>query len=173
MLGLRCHMQAFSSCGERGLLSSCCAPTSRCGSFSCCKAWALGCHVSVVGAHRLSCPTACGIFQDQGSNPCSLHWQADSELRDHQGSPRLLVLMFDYSYVCVCIQLYVQAAVDWLLGSNSTSCFFSAQLENLMLDSHSEMSLLLTYCYYNLYGLETPISPPVTFKYVSFYPKMN
>ena len=32
----------------------------------------------VVVAHGLSCSAACGIFPDQGSNPCSLHWQADS-----------------------------------------------------------------------------------------------
>ena len=29
-------------------------------------------------AHGLSCSAACGIFPDQGSNPCALHWQADS-----------------------------------------------------------------------------------------------
>ena len=29
-------------------------------------------------SHGLSCSVACGIFPDQGSNPCSLHWQADS-----------------------------------------------------------------------------------------------
>ena len=28
-------------------------------------------------AHGLSCSAACGIFLDQGSNPCPLHWQAD------------------------------------------------------------------------------------------------
>ena len=28
--------------------------------------------------HRLSCSMACGIFLDQGLNPCVLHWQADS-----------------------------------------------------------------------------------------------
>ena len=33
---------------------------------------------SVVVAHGLSCSTACGIFMDQGSNLCPLHWQADS-----------------------------------------------------------------------------------------------
>ena len=27
---------------------------------------------------RLSCPKACGIFKDQGLNPCAPHWQADS-----------------------------------------------------------------------------------------------
>ena len=30
---------------------------------------------------------ACGIFPDQGSNPCPLHWQADSQPLRHQGSP--------------------------------------------------------------------------------------
>ena len=33
--------------------------------------------VSVVVAQGLSCPAAYGIFLDQGSNPCPLHWQAD------------------------------------------------------------------------------------------------
>ena len=33
---------------------------------------------SVVVAHELSCSAACGIFLDQGSNPCPLHWQAVS-----------------------------------------------------------------------------------------------
>ena len=28
--------------------------------------------------HGLSCSMACGIFPDQGSNPCLLHWQVDS-----------------------------------------------------------------------------------------------
>ena len=34
---------------------------------------------SVVVAHGLSCSAACGTFPDQGSNPCPLHWQADSQ----------------------------------------------------------------------------------------------
>jgi len=32
---------------------------------------------SIVVAHTLGCSTACGIFPDQGLNPCLLHWQAD------------------------------------------------------------------------------------------------
>ena len=43
---------------------------------------------SVVVAHGPSCSVACGIFPDQGSNPCSLHYQADSQPLHHQGSPR-------------------------------------------------------------------------------------
>ena len=42
---------------------------------------------SVVVAHGPSCSAACGIFRDQGSNPCPLHWQADSQPLHHQGSP--------------------------------------------------------------------------------------
>ena len=41
---------------------------------------------SVIVAHGLSCSAACGIFPDQGSNPCPLHWQADSQPLRHQGS---------------------------------------------------------------------------------------
>ena len=43
---------------------------------------------SVVVAHGPSCSMACGIFPDQGSNPCPLHWQADSQPLHHQGSPK-------------------------------------------------------------------------------------
>ena len=33
-----------------------------------------------------------GIFLDQGLNLCPLHWQADSQPLDLQGSPTLRVL---------------------------------------------------------------------------------
>ena len=46
---------------------------------------------SVIVAHGPSCSTACGIFPDQGSNPCPLHWQADSQPLRHQGSPTCLI----------------------------------------------------------------------------------
>ena len=42
---------------------------------------------SVIVAHGPSCSTACGILPDQGSNPCPLHWQADSQPLRHQGRP--------------------------------------------------------------------------------------
>ena len=48
------------------------------------------CAGSVVVAHGPSCSTACGIFPDQGLNPCPLHWQADSQPLRHQGSPSIL-----------------------------------------------------------------------------------
>jgi len=34
--------------------------------------WSTG---SIVVAHGLSCSEACGIFLDQESTPCLLHWQ--------------------------------------------------------------------------------------------------
>ena len=42
---------------------------------------------SVIVAHGPRCSAACGIFPDQGSNPCPPHWQADSQPLRHQGSP--------------------------------------------------------------------------------------
>ena len=49
---------------------------------------------SVAVAHGPSCSAACGILPDQGSNPCPLHWQADSQPLRHQGSP--------LKFFCVC-----------------------------------------------------------------------
>ena len=43
---------------------------------------------SVVVAHGPSCSVACGIFPDQDSKPCLLHWQAGSQPLRHQGSPQ-------------------------------------------------------------------------------------
>ena len=42
-LGLHCCTQAFSSCGEWGLFSSCGKRASHCSGFSCCRARVLGC----------------------------------------------------------------------------------------------------------------------------------
>ena len=53
---------------------------SRLTGFRSCSTWAS----AVVARGLSSCssqaslPAACGIFPDQGSNPCPLHWQADS-----------------------------------------------------------------------------------------------
>ena len=53
---------------------------------------------SVVVAHGPSRSAACGIFPDQGSNPCSLHWQADSQPLHHQGSS---LRFFKHTFVIV------------------------------------------------------------------------
>ena len=104
----------FSSFGERELPSSGDVQASPCGGFFCCRAWALGCGASVVAvpglsstgsivvAHRLSCSIECGIFLDQGSNLCLLHWQADSLPLSHKGSPYF-------------IQFYIKILYKWLV----------------------------------------------------------
>ena len=86
LLGLRFCARAFSSCGERGPPSSRCAglspprplPLRRTGSRRA---------GSAAVAHGPSRSAACGILPDQGSNPCPLHRQADSQPLRHQGSP--------------------------------------------------------------------------------------
>ena len=65
---------------------------SHCGGLPHCGAWALGARAPAVVAHRPSCSAACGIFLDQGPNPCPLHWQADSQPLCHQGSPDIISL---------------------------------------------------------------------------------
>ena len=40
-------------------------------------------------AHEFFYPEACEIFPDQGSTPCPLYWQPDSNLLGHLGSPFL------------------------------------------------------------------------------------
>ena len=60
---------------------------------------------SVVVAHGPRCSEACGIFPDLGSNPCLLHWQADSQPLRHQGSPVLDILIFHPRYTPLCCPL--------------------------------------------------------------------
>ena len=79
-LGLCCCAQAFSSCGERWLLFVAVRGLLIAVASLCCGARALGTRASVVVAHGLSGSAACGIFPDQGLNPCPLHWQASSLL---------------------------------------------------------------------------------------------
>ena len=69
-LSLCCHLWAFTSCGEQGPLS---IAVCRLVVAIRCRAQALGVPASAVVAHSLSCPTASGIFLDQGLNPCFLH----------------------------------------------------------------------------------------------------
>ena len=53
---------------------------------------------SAVALHGFSCSAACGIFPNQGSNPRSLHWQADSYPLDHKGSPAGCYLKGDHMH---------------------------------------------------------------------------
>ena len=78
--------------------------SSRCAGLSLSWPLLLGstgsrCAGSVVVAHGPSCSAACGILPDQGSNPCPLHRQADSQPLRHQGSP---IYLFIYLFIYLC-----------------------------------------------------------------------
>ena len=91
---------------------------SRCTGFSSCGTWA-----SVVVARRPSCSAACGIFLDQGSNLCPLHWQADSLPLRHQGIPRIFnSFTFNYILIPLCVCMYVCVCVCVYVFSPSFPC---------------------------------------------------
>ena len=82
VLGPRFCARAFSSCGKRGpLLIAVRGPLTIAASPGSRRAG------SAIVAHGPSRSAARGILPDQGSNPCALHWQADSQPPRHQGSP--------------------------------------------------------------------------------------
>ena len=78
---------------------------------------------SVIVAHGPSCSVACGIFPDQGSNPCSLHWQADSQPLCHQGSPPSSVffiwLLYSSSLFGCCLYFLLLKTSNFLLCASS------------------------------------------------------
>ena len=86
VLGLRFCVRAFSSCVKWGpLFIAVRGPLIIVASLL--QSTGSRCAGSVILAHGPSCSAARGIFPDQGSNPCPLHWQADSQPLRHQGSP--------------------------------------------------------------------------------------
>ena len=113
MLGLRCCMQGFSSCGKQGLLFV--------AVYGLLTAVA-----SVVVEHKLSCSMACGIFPDQGLNPRPLHWQTDSYALYHQGSPRVVLsYLFQCGFIAYprgILEYYHYFAAQ-IISSNSGSSF--------------------------------------------------
>ena len=51
---------------------------------------------SVIVAHGPSRSAACGIFPDQGSNPCPLHWQAFLNHCATREAPCVAILRYDW-----------------------------------------------------------------------------
>ena len=82
--------QAFSRCSKQGLLFIALDGLSLQWLR---LLWTTGVWVSAVVTHRLSCSEACGIFLDQGSNPCPPPLASDSNPLYHQGSPRVSYTM--------------------------------------------------------------------------------
>ena len=115
VLGLQCFVWAFSSSGEGS------SSLFWCTGFS--LQWLLllqsiGCLGSIVAVHALSCFEACGIFPDQGWNPCLLHWQVDSYPLCHQGSP-IQVFLSCGSIVCI---VYNITYIYWWLSDKESAC---------------------------------------------------
>ena len=101
---------------------------------------------SVVVAHRPSCSAACGILPDRGSNPCPLHWQADSQPLCHQGSPsRPLSVDYMLSHA-VCVLSYI------MLTSTLWDSISTIQMRNWILEGSNNCNSkaheipTLTYC---------------------------
>ena len=108
---------------------------------------------SVVVAHGPSCSAAHGIFPDEGSNPCPLHWQADSQPLCHQGSPTCLFFMY---YLCekyykpIAVQYCIADCVSWvprltLLDLRTTKSNFVG-LMNVLSERTSLVFRGLTFC---------------------------
>ena len=93
VLGLRFCARVSSSCGKRGPLFIAVRGPLRYRGLSL-RSTGSRRAGSVVVTHGPSCSAACGIFPDHGSNPCPLHWQADSQPLRHQGSPSRAFLIW-------------------------------------------------------------------------------
>ena len=65
--------------------------------------------------HELSCPTACGIFPDQGSKLCPLRCQADCQPLNYQRSPKHQVYLTTRPLV-----LLSHPGLAWLLKFGTT-----------------------------------------------------
>ena len=146
VLGLRFCARAFSSCGKWGpLFIAVHGP--------------LTIAASLVAEHRLqmrrlsncgsraSCSAACGIFPDQGSNPCPLHWQADSQPLRHQGSPGLILEAQMWGPSCP-FRLGIQPRT--LSCGFSLGCFPSAHMQASSHPFLLESTLGLTFSWLSL-----------------------
>ena len=85
--------------------------------------WSMGSRRSgsAFVAHGPSRSVACGIFPDQGSNLCPLHWQADSQPLRHQGSPVALILRLILVGLILCCfinQIFACFLNIWFLFMN-------------------------------------------------------
>ena len=119
VLGLRFCARAFSSCGKRGPLLIAVRGS-------------LTIAASLVAEHRLqtrrlsNCGSRAQLLRgmwyppNQGSNPCPIHWQADSQPLRHQGSPYNLLLI-------LCIIIFLSVIIVFISRSLIlvSSCFYS------------------------------------------------
>ena len=140
--------------------------SSRCAGLSLSRPFLLQstgsrCAGSVVVAHGPSCSAACGIFPDQGSIPCPLHWQADSQPLRHQGSPIYAIIDSVSLYGCLITISNLNSAKQNSISILPTFKFYSSLIK------HSWPHLFL-FGKYQLYssgclGLKTSFSWPLSY----------
>ena len=82
-------------------------------------------------AHGPSRSAACGIFPDQGSNPCPLHWQVGSQPLRHQGSPRVFFNGKNWNKgICDAFKkMYGLEKLSWFLGWDCKSSWLGWTLQ--------------------------------------------
>lgn len=97
---------SFFGCGGSAQVSRC--------DLSCCKAQLEGAWASVAAAHKLRCFTLCGIFLDQGSEPCPLHWR---RILSHQTLPGKS--LSDCLQGGICGVLTLEHVLDWGHGGGA------------------------------------------------------
>ena len=148
VLGPRFCARAFSSCGKRGppfiamrgpltiaasLVAEHGLQTRRLSSYG--------------SRAQLLRGMACGILPDQGSNPCPLHWQADSQPLCHQGSPILIFLIhLELGFNIMCFYLDNQLFPFF-------KKFFLSRLTNSANSVNYQVSVYVWICFQVLYSV--------------------
>ena len=136
------------------------------------------CAGSAIVAQGPSHSAARGIFPDQGSNPCPLHWQADSQPLRHQGSPcslffipAILIGVYqNHIAVLICISLMVNKA-EHLFMCLLAICIFSSMkcLFTSFVHLVTRLIFLLLSFESSLYIIDSGPSPKVFSKVYSLF----
>ena len=89
---------------------------------------------STVVLRRLSCSMACGIFLDQGLNPCLLHWQMHSLPLSHQASS--IHFLYKPFFAKIYGFSYENRTISWIFKKAQIlrslgTCMFNPVLVNL------------------------------------------
>ena len=90
---------------------------------------------SVIVAHGPSCSTACGIFPDQGSNPCPLHWAGRFSTTAPPGKPPIMLVLMR------CIQVGMRMPTP----TSASSCY--PWFSGTMFRGDHFISLKQSFCY--------------------------
>ena len=140
-LGLLNCCSGFPQLQCEGVTLCCGIKASHRGGFFCQSTGSRSMGFSRFG-DGLSCSTACGIFLDQGSNPCLLHWQADSYRLYHQGSQVLLVLNTCSLMLCSLFFNHLSLILDQVFKFTHLSCSASSSFNSIQCISHLKCSSL-------------------------------